>query len=186
MKRLFFLGLLMGMVGGYLIGTGTAVSPSKPVLAQQAATTTPPLPPKAYHWSREALEKLHTDLAAIVAKGQRPVTTDFITLPPGWRFNHRFPGDNPDGSESHEKVTDFFIIVAGSGTVGVGGEIVNPRPVLDANGVPVPGEFRGWPVKNGTTYRVKAGDWVHLPPHTTHWANGDKGGMTFMVAKAYH
>jgi mannose-6-phosphate isomerase-like protein (cupin superfamily) len=192
MKRLFSMAICGALAAGYLAGAAArpaASSASAAVAAppaQAAAAATGPLqPPASLYWPREELLKLHTQLQQRVAAGQRPNGNELITLPPGWRLNHRVPGDMVDDAEEHEKVTDFFIIIAGTGVVGVGGVIEKPRPLTNATG-PIPGETRGWPIKNGQVYKVKAGDMVHLPPHTAHWANGDAGGMTFLLVKHLH
>ena len=166
--------LIVGFVAGYALRTDA--------VAARAQTSPVSKSPQKLYWPAEDLQKLHADLQALVAKGQKPNTAEFVTLPPGWRLNHRVPGDMADNAEIHDKATDFFVIVAGTGVVGVGGEIQNRKPLMNASG-PVPGEYRGWPVKDGMTYKVKAGDWVHLPPNTAHWARADPGGLTFLLVK---
>ena len=42
---------------------------------------------------------MHTQLQQRVASGQRPNGNELITLPPGWRLNHRVPGDMADDAE---------------------------------------------------------------------------------------
>ncbi len=184
MKQLFSMAICGALVAGYLAGSAAPGALASAAQAAQPADG-PLQPPGSLYWPREALLKMHTQLQERVASGQRPNGNELITLPPGWRLNHRVPGDMVDDAEEHEKVTDFFIIIAGGGVVGVGGEIEKPRQLTNASG-PVAGETRGWPIKNGKEYRVKAGDMVHLPPHTAHWAKGDPGGLTFLLVKYLH
>ncbi len=171
------IGLVYGGLLGNIVGLVGTVAAQQPAQGLQARDT--------LYWSSEAVQQLHAALQQRVAKGEKPNTAELVALPPGMRLNHRIPGDMADTAESHDNVTDFFVIVAGSGVVGIGGEIENKRSLQNADG-PVPGEYRGWPVKNGVVQSVKAGDWVHLPPRTAHWARADPGGLTFLLIKVNH
>jgi len=103
-----------------------------------------------------------------------------------------------DDGDQHEGVTDFVIVVGGSGRFVVDGEIENreygrnPRP--SGPGTPprntgntrvlLPGEFHGQPIRNGHSYDTKAGDWLIVPPGVPHWwlPTPDEG-MTYLILK---
>ena len=85
-------------------------------------------------------------------------------------------------AEQHARVTDFYLIRGGTGTILVGGEMENRVRVSDQAG-PVAGEYRGQPVKGGQAYRVKAGDWLLIPPNTPHQSQPDPGGLTYAIVQ---
>jgi len=103
-----------------------------------------------------------------------------------------------DDADQHEGVTDFVIMVGGSGQFVVDGEIENreygrdPRS-YDKNVSPrntgnrrvlLPGEFHGQPIRNGHVYETKAGDWLVVPPGVAHWWLPTAGeGMTYLILK---
>ena len=91
---------------------------------------------------------------------------------------HRPPMNRPPTAEQHEGVTDLYVILGGSGTLIVGGEIEN-RQQLQGR----PGEYTGQPIKGGRSYAVKAGDIIDVPPNTPHASQGDAGGLTYMLVK---
>jgi mannose-6-phosphate isomerase-like protein (cupin superfamily) len=109
-------------------------------------------------------------------------------------LNHRQHRDTPrvsngakvnsvwDDAESHEGNYDFYVIVGGTGEVVVDGPMENN---IRINSLDVPGEFRGQPIANGTTYRVKEGDWLLIPPNVPHWPKPDAGGMSYLRMVIY-
>jgi hypothetical protein len=103
-----------------------------------------------------------------------------------------------DDGDQHEGVTDFVIMVGGSGQFVVDGELVNREygrdPHAVAQGAPprntgnvrvlLPGEFHGQPIRNGHTYNAKAGDWIVIPPGVAHWWVPTPGeGMSYLILK---
>jgi hypothetical protein len=48
---------------------------------------------------------------------------------------------------------------------------------------PVPGECRGQPIVGGQTFKVKAGDWLLIPPDTLHQTKPDAGGFSYFIMK---
>ena len=103
-----------------------------------------------------------------------------------------------DDGDQHEGVTDFLIMVGGSGQFVVDGELVNreygrnpraqdPRvPPRNTGNVRVllPGEFHGQPIKNGHVYDAQAGDWIIVPPGVPHWWVPTPGeGMSYVILK---
>ena len=78
-------------------------------------------------------------------------------------------------AEQHEGATDIYFVVAGSGTVTVGGEIDSKRASR-------PGEYTG-PIKGGKPFKLQAGDILDIPPNMPHATVPDSGGMTYVLMK---
>jgi mannose-6-phosphate isomerase-like protein (cupin superfamily) len=91
-----------------------------------------------------------------------------------------------DDVEQHEGVSDFYVILGGGGKMVVDGEIENRqyRRAGDLKSLLLPGEFVGQPIKGGTTYDVKPGDWLAIPPNAPHWQLPQAdGGMSYLLLK---
>lgn len=87
-----------------------------------------------------------------------------------------------DDAEQHAGVYDFYIFTGGTGEMIVGGKIANRQNLMDKDG-PVPGEYRGQPVVGGQTFKIKAGDWLLIPPDAPHQPKPDPGGFSYMIMK---
>lgn len=87
-----------------------------------------------------------------------------------------------DDAEQHAGVYDFYVFTGGTGEMIVGGKIANQQNLHDKDGV-IPGEYRGQPVIGGETFKVKAGDWLLIPPNTPHQPKPDVGGFSYMIMK---
>ena len=72
------------------------------------------------------------------------------------------------GSEMHENKTQIYVLVSGTGQVALGGTPAIERQSPD-------GQHAGGPLRGATYYRVKAGDFVVIPPYTWHQAQPDPG-----------
>jgi len=80
-------------------------------------------------------------------------------------------------AELHLKQADLLLIRSGSGTVLVGGEMVEGKPT-GAD------EVRGKSIKGGTRYPVAAGDTLYIPANTVHQFLMEPGqSFTAMVIK---
>lgn len=94
--------------------------------------------------------------------------------------NHSLLVAHREGSgeaELHEDFNDISIVLSGSGTLVVGGKIVNPRTTG-------PGEVRGSSIEGGEKRRLGPGDMAHVPPRTPHQVllkAGEK--LTYVVVK---
>jgi mannose-6-phosphate isomerase-like protein (cupin superfamily) len=189
MTRLTPVLLLGTLTLGYLAGYAT--SPTGGVAAQPSAASRPPawstipLAPnqgETMYWSSDDLKKVHTTLSArsngqILSKPRDLVELP-ITRTHSFDIVHRPQPKQPPTPEQHEGVTDFYVILGGSGTLVVGGEIENRRVIPNR-----PGEYTGQPIKGGRSIKVKAGDLVSIPPNTPHSSEGDAGGVTYMLMK---
>jgi len=69
--------------------------------------------------------------------------------------------DTSGGAEMHAHASDFYVVVAGSGTLVTGGTMVNPKTVRE-------GEFTSKTVRGGHSQKLNAGDVVHIQPNTPH------------------
>jgi mannose-6-phosphate isomerase-like protein (cupin superfamily) len=171
-------------------------SPRQPTLAPDAPPTT--------YWNIDDIRKAHTELAEKATKaaaqagsgssqsfGGGPVhvsTRNFSIF-----MLYRLHRDQPvlsltkvnsvwDDAEMHAGAYDFYVITGGTGEMIVGGKIANRQNLHDQDGI-IPGEYRGQPVVGGQTYKVKAGDWLLIPPDTPHQPKPDPGGFSYMIMK---
>jgi len=64
-------------------------------------------------------------------------------------------------AELHEKLADLLLIRSGTGTVLVGGKMIEGKP----SG---PDEVRGKSIEGGTKYPIAAGDILYIPANTVH------------------
>ncbi len=171
-------------------------SPREPQLAPDA-------PPVTY-WNIDDIRKAHGELAEKAAKlvkeagsgssqsfGGGPVhvqTRNFSMF-----MLYRLYRDKPvlsltkvnsvlDDAEQHAGAYDFYIFTGGTGEMILGGEIANRQNLQDKDGI-IPGEYRGQPVIGAQTYKVKAGDWLLIPPDTPHQPKPDPGGFSYFIMK---
>ncbi len=171
-------------------------SPREPSLAPDA-------PPITY-WNIDDIRKAHAELAEKAMKA---------AMQPGSGSSQSFSGgpvhiqtrnfsifmlyrvhrDQPvmsltkvnslwDDAEMHAGAYDFYVITGGTGEVIVGGKIANRQNLQDKDGI-IPGEYRGQPIEGGQTFKVKAGDWLLIPPDTPHQPKPDPGGFSYMIMK---
>jgi uncharacterized protein GlcG (DUF336 family)/mannose-6-phosphate isomerase-like protein (cupin superfamily) len=75
---------------------------------------------------------------------------------------HASRRDTPGLAEVHLYETDVIHVLKGSSTLVVGGSLIDPRETAF-------GEVRGKGIVGGTSYALKAGDVMVVPPHTPHW-----------------
>jgi mannose-6-phosphate isomerase-like protein (cupin superfamily) len=178
------------LVGSLVIGyyAGRATSPTAGASAQAADTRPPkwqriPLAPDqgaVLHWSSDQLLKAHTALVA----SPRAAISDLLPLPITrthmFSFRHTSAGSSgPPSGEQHEGVTELHFIVSGSATATMGGQIENRQGAPNQ-----PGEYRGGPITGGTTFHVKAGDVVNIPPNAPHAYQAEgPDGITYMLVK---
>ncbi len=171
-------------------------SPNEPPLAPDA--------PPIIHWNIDDIRKAHAEMAEKAAKmvkeagsgssqsfGGGPVhvqTRNFSMF-----MLYRMHRDQPvlsltkvnsvlDDAEQHAGAYDFYVFTGGTGEMIVGGQIANRQNLMDNSG-PVPGEYRGQPVVGAQTFKVKAGDWLLIPPDTPHQPKPDAGGFSYFIMK---
>ena len=193
MRRLLYVTLLVLLLSlGSQEGRSTSPKGFLTVQAQtqvgaEASSLTPEVKPM--HWSVDDIRRVHAQRVAgrendlplanapmyemrVVhhsAGHATPTETEFTKIKSKWV-----------DAKQHSCVSDFYVILGGGGTIVVGGSMENKVSVAGFS-CPAPGEFRGQPVVGGTSYTVKEGDWLLIPPHTPHWPQPDSGGLTYMV-----
>jgi mannose-6-phosphate isomerase-like protein (cupin superfamily) len=185
--------ITLAFLAGVAVGPAGSAAGQAPVVGQQPAPAGA-LPPGDYSklqlspdqgdpflYSGETLRKAHTELEARLAKGLPALGKAFmkptVTRTHSYILQHvpqRKP-DQPMTAEQHEGVTDVYIVVAGSGTVYLGGQ-------MDGKYVNRPGENLGT-TKGGKEYKVHAGDILNIPPGTVHGKRADAGGLTYVLMK---
>lgn len=125
---------------------------------------------KATIWTAEELKKKY------VTDPNGP-TMDHLEWTPSYRVTvqRRKPSDAATaGGELHEDKTQIYVIMAGAGTVLLGG-----KPKADASAGP--GEHRSQLI-GATPHHVGVGDVISIPPMTWHAAFADPGQeLTFMM-----
>ena len=171
-------------------------SPRQPALAPDAPPTT--------YWNIDDIKKAHAEMVEKAARmlaqagsgssqsiGGGPVhiqTRNFSMF-----MLYRMHREQPvlsltkvnsvwDDAEMHAGAYDFYVITGGTGEMIVGGKIANRQNLMDKDG-PVPGEYRGQPILGGQTFKVKAGDWLLIPPDTPHQPKPDAGGFSYFIMK---
>jgi len=204
-KRLipvFWIGTTMlAFLLGYAVGPVKSAAIQSAAVPAQGATQQAPalgaLPPGDYSkmqlapdqgdptlFSGAELRKAHSELQARAAQGGQALANPRDLMKPMVTRTHSFilmhrpelrtAGSAPN-SEQHEGVTDVYMVVAGGGTVTVGGSIENRRTVR-------PGEYLG-PISGGKAFKLKAGDILDIPPNMPHATVPEAGGMTYVLMK---
>ncbi len=171
-------------------------SPREPQLAPDATPVT--------YWNIDDIRKAHGELAEKASKalkeagsgssqsfggGPVHISTRNFSIFMLYRAHREQPvlsltkvNSVWDDAEQHAGAYDFYVITGGTGEMIVGGKIANRQNLMDKDG-PVPGEYRGQPVVGAQTYKVKAGDWLLIPPDTPHQPKPDAGGFSYMIMK---
>jgi mannose-6-phosphate isomerase-like protein (cupin superfamily) len=86
------------------------------------------------------------------------------------RMIHRVATGAP---EFHAHTVDIWVVESGKGALVLGGKLVNPKPV--GNG-PQGEEMTGTGITGGESHEISAGDVIHIPANTPHWAVVPEGG----------
>src|SRR5580698_11564463 len=81
------------------------------------------------------------------------------------RMIHRAATGAP---EFHANFVDLWIVESGKGTVVVGGTLTDPKPL--GSGDASRGEMTGSGISGGERHEMSAGDVIHIPANTPHWA----------------
>src|SRR6267142_1361413 len=171
-------------------------SPREPALAPDAPPTT--------YWSVDDLHKAHLDLAEVASKalkeagtgssqsfggGPVHISTRNFSIFQLYRAHREQPvlrltkvNSIWDDAEMHAGAYDFYVITGGTGEMIVGGKIANRQNLMDKDG-PVPGEYRGQPIIGGPKFKVRAGDWLLIPPDQPHQPKPDAGGFSYVIMK---
>jgi mannose-6-phosphate isomerase-like protein (cupin superfamily) len=101
---------------------------------------------------------------------------------------HRLKTEKGGGSASHDKVTEVFQILEGSGTLVTGGTLVDPQrrdsPASMARYMQLNGPgVSGTAVQGGVSRRIAKGDMVIIPAGTPHWWSEVREALTYTVVR---
>ncbi len=81
-------------------------------------------------------------------------------------------------AESHEWISDFYIILDGAGTLLLGGEMV------DSLAIDVPGEWRSPQLTGAKPHAVTKGDLINIPSNVPHqWDLNENEAITYIIVK---
>jgi mannose-6-phosphate isomerase-like protein (cupin superfamily) len=172
--------LILGYIAGRAGGSDKASAQTSPRQPKWQRVALAPDQGAPLHWSVDDFKKAH---AALVANPRTRIG-DLLNLPITrthmFSLRHTAQSKTPVVSgEQHEGVSELHFIVAGSAIATIGGEIQN-REVSATQ----PGEYHGGPIVGATTFPVKAGDVVNVPPNVPHaYAPDSPDGITYMLVK---
>lgn len=118
------------------------------------------------------------DVAALAAKakserkeGQGMVFQPIFKLAP-WDVNLEYRAAVASANV-HEREAELFYVIDGSGTMVVGGKLLNEKRTNPENRT-------GTGVEGGTSLRVAKGDFIMVPENTSHWFSAIDGTITLM------
>jgi mannose-6-phosphate isomerase-like protein (cupin superfamily) len=145
-------------------------------VAQQPAAQTPDQAMKTFSSS--------SDVVALIAKaksetkeGQPTVTEPILLLAP---YKAQLEYRTAVGPASvHEREAELMYVIDGTGTITVGGKLVNEKRTN-------PDNLSGTAIEGGTPRNVAKGDFIIVPENTPHWfgtINGTLILMTFHVPR---
>jgi len=99
---------------------------------------------------------------------------------------HRDKGTNLTGMASHDKVSEVYYVVEGSGTFVTGGALVNPQKRESSSDVVKqlsgPG-FAGSGIRDGVSRRLSKGDMVVIPAGTPHGFSDVQEAITYTIVR---
>ena len=82
-------------------------------------------------------------------------------------------------AESHDQLTDFYVVLEGSGTLLLGGTMIDAIELEDR-----PGERRSPRLQGAVGRAVGKGDLVNIPPNVPHqWDLGEDESVTYVIVK---
>lgn len=98
------------------------------------------------------------------------------TWTPGYRVALRRVGPSKGTSEMHEDKAQLYVVLSGTGTHLMGGKPATMKDVGEGN------HISDSPLEGATTYKLKPGDVVVIPPLTWHQTGADPGQtMTYRL-----
>jgi mannose-6-phosphate isomerase-like protein (cupin superfamily) len=126
-------------------------------------------PGELMHWSAARLDSMTKELAGHLdeLKGANIALVAAGTNPPDRRVLMGYR-EGPGVGESHQRFAEFVFVRKGSGTVTLGGKIVNGK-------LGELGETVGTAVEGGTRQAFTAGDLIHIAENTPHRFAPDQG-----------
>ena len=109
-------------------------------------------------------------------------TVDLGNAHVGIALRHR-PKSTPDGPVIHSKVSEIYIVTAGSATLATGG-IMTDQKAMSGGGESVGPGFRGTVAKPNDVRPVREGDIIIIiPSGIPHWFPEVTEDLTYMVVR---
>ena len=169
----------MGIVSIALINCMPA-----PSVAQQAPAPTKPRlvgggPPQhpadpRVFMSAEDVQKRIAEDDALVAAGQNTNGEPLVMQGP-FRSTMEWRNTAQNNVNLHQTDAEMFVILEGSGTMLLGGTLVDPKP---AKGFAWEGPtLTAAKVEGAVAYKVKKGDMIMIPPNTPHTVSEVNGKL---------
>lgn len=123
---------------------------------------------KVCHLTQGQLDKI---LSALPTTGKHTLpswqaTTEATQLP--WTILEDF-AYHEIKAEVHHTDGDIFYCLSGTAEFVCGGELVDPKVKQNADGTLNKNEVRGTSITNGTTYKLRAGEWLWIPASQPHY-----------------
>ena len=136
------------------------------------------------------LSQIHEELEAGLVAAASTAREEYVTgaigadspLPESGDRNHFLNIVHRRGyswAESHDTLTDFYVVVEGSGTLLLGGTMVDEIEIEDR-----PGERRSPSLEGATAHELGEGDLIDIPPGVAHqWDLEDDESVTYVIVK---
>jgi mannose-6-phosphate isomerase-like protein (cupin superfamily) len=158
MKSFYFAIFLIGM-------TASAQQPSvsKPLLVGNGPPQFPASP--RVFISGSDIQKRIAEDDALVAAG-KPTNGEPLVMQGPFRVTMEWRNTSQRSINVHTTDAEMFVVVEGSGTMLLGGTLVDPKP---AKGFAWEGPtMTATKVDGGVPYKVTKGDMIMIPPNTPH------------------
>lgn len=138
----------------------------------------------------ESLARNHRDLAERLAETTPDSREEYVLgamgapppLPESDDRNHLLNIVHRSGyswAESHDSLTDFYIVTDGAGTLLLGGTMVD---AIEVDGRP--GEWRSPALEQARPYELSKGDMINIPSRIPHqWELADDESVTYVIVK---
>jgi mannose-6-phosphate isomerase-like protein (cupin superfamily) len=153
------------------------------VNAQQPSTSKPllvgngppqfPADPRVFISDKDIQEKIAQD-DALVAAGKATNGEPLVMQGP-FRVTMEWRNTAQRGINLHTTDAEMFVVIEGSGTMLLGGTLVDPKP---AKGFAWEGPtMTATKVEGGVPYKVTKGDMIMIPPNTPHTVSEVNGKL---------
>lgn len=120
-------------------------------------------------------KKIEADIRGAPEKGPGVSWVDYAATPK--YLTGVIRRTDPGKAEVHQGMTDVWYIIAGSGTLITGGDLVEP---VETD----PGELRGEAISGGDTRVVAKGDIITIPAGVPHWVSKIDREIVYLIVKA--
>jgi mannose-6-phosphate isomerase-like protein (cupin superfamily) len=113
------------------------------------------------------------DLAALVARQPKDRTGNatFLQLAP-YNVNMEHRVNMPQNASIHDKEAELFYVVDGTGTIVLGGQLMNATKNGDNS--------TGSGIEGGAAKKIGKGDFIFVPQGQAHWFSAIDGELTLM------